>query len=530
MIDNLIPLPAQSAVIPTQPQTEIILCAGIEWDNSYQHCRLFNSETDLLSHVLEKCPSPSEPWHIKQATPISVGKMRVRIPEAETKMMDLNYLAFNNRGIIDRWFYCFITGMEWLSDNSCVLEFEYDVFQNCAYRANYKACYIEQSHIPKSQDTLYSNLFPVNIETGESIVATREHVDFGDWNICFYATEGTTGGALPGQVSQNVYRGCQLWSCKASEYEKANELIDEYTKAGKKDALLTCFMAPDLCLNALTGVSQTITTINVPQNIFEGYKPKNNKLYSYPWMYVLADNNEGKTSIYKFEYGSITATQSLRFQSFGVINTMPAIYSVPLDYKGSATNNSEAMENTGFPICAWSTDSFQAWIAQNKAALALGAFSSISQVGAGVGTAIATGGAGTALGIGQASSGFGSIASQVATMIDKEREPAVAHGKVVSENINAALGLSRVDYYVMSCKAEFAKIADDFFTMYGYPIREVQVPNIVSRSNWNYIKTIDCGFTGDFPPDMMRPFRDIFDKGVTIWHTNDIGNYGLENS
>lgn len=523
-------MPIQGNVIPTQPQTEVILCSGIEWDNSYKHCRLFNSVDDLYSHVLSKCPTPGEPYHITQATPISTGKMRVKIPEADTKMMGLNYLAFNNRGIADRWFFCFITGMDWLSDNSCVLEFEYDIFQNCAYRTDWKACYIEQSHIPKSQDVLYSNLFPVNIETGEPICVSREHVDFGDWNICFYATQGTTGSALPGQVSQNVYRGCQLWSCKASEYEKANELIDAYTTAGKVDALLTCFMSPDLCLNSLTGTSQTITVVDAPANLFEGYKPKNNKLYSYPWIYVIADNNEGKTTTYKFEYSSNTTANRLRFQSFGVINTMPAIYSVPLDYKGTATNNLEAMENTGFPVCAWSSDSFQAWIAQNKSALALGAVSSVGSIVGGAGLAAATGGLTAVAGGGLAGSGISGIANQIATISDKEREPAVAHGKVVSENINAALGLSRVDYYVMSSKAEFAKIADDYFTMFGYPIRAVQSPNITSRSNWNYIKTVDCGFSGDYPPDMMKPFRDIFDNGVTIWHTNDIGNYGLDNN
>ena len=30
--------------------------------------------------------------------------------------------------------------------------------------------------------------------------------------------------------------------------------------------------------------------------------------------------------------------------------------------------------------------------------------------------------------------------------------------------------------------------------------------------------------------DDMRKLQAIFDRGVTIWHTNDIGNYSLENN
>lgn len=523
---DFINLPTQGEVISRPPVTEIYLCAGIEWKSDYQHCRLFANESSLLSHVISKCPTRDRPYHITDATPISTGQANVKIPEVETRLMNLNYIAFNNRGFVDRWFFAFITDIVWLSDNSATIKFEMDVFQNCAYRANYYSCYIEQSHIPKANDVRYSNLYPVNIETGESKVRSREQSKFGNWNICFYVTEGTTGAPFGGDVSNNVYRTGTLWSCALGDYERANSLVAEYTEANKKDALLTCFMAPDLCVNALQGTSQQVTNVDMPANVFDGYVPKNEKVYSYPWVYVMADNNEGKTGIYQFEYSGGADPNRIAFQSFGIIATLPAVYTAPLNYKGASPNQSEAMINNGFPLCAWSTDSFQAWIAQNKGSLALGAVGTLAKMGAGA-VGVATGNVGG--GARAFASSFQDIGSQVAQIYDKEREPRQAHGKFLSENVNAALGLSRVDYYVMSCSGQFAKIADDYFTMFGYPIREIQTPNLNARPYWNYIKTVGANFTGDFQPDMIKKFNDIFDHGVTIWHVNDIGNYGRVN-
>ena len=68
--------------------------------------------------------------------------------------------------------------------------------------------------------------------------------------------------------------------------------------------------------------------------------------------------------------------------------------------------------------------------------------------------------------------------------------------------------------------------------MYGYKVNELKEPDILSRPNWNYLKTINCNFTGvDIPEKDMETIKSIFDNGVTLWHhANTMYNYDADNS
>ena len=85
--------------------------------------------------------------------------------------------------------------------------------------------------------------------------------------------------------------------------------------------------------------------------------------------------------------------------------------------------------------------------------------------------------------------------------------------------------------YKMSIKEEYAKIIDNFFSMFGYKVNVVKVPNITGRTNWNYVKTIDCNFTGDIPQEDLNIIRSAFNNGITLWHNaSTMYNYGNSNN
>ena len=54
-------------------------------------------------------------------------------------------------------------------------------------------------------------------------------------------------------------------------------------------------------------------------------------------------------------------------------------------------------------------------------------------------------------------------------------------------------------YYKMTIKQEYARIIDNWFTMYGYKVNRLATPNIHKRSNWDYIKTIQVNLEGNIP-------------------------------
>jgi hypothetical protein len=81
-------------------------------------------------------------------------------------------------------------------------------------------------------------------------------------------------------------------------------------------------------------------------------------------------------------------------------------------------------------------------------------------------------------------------------------------------------GVGSLDYYFahMTIKAQAAKRIDDYFTMFGYKVNALKVPELHSRSNWNYIQTIDVNIDGAIPADDMKKLKSIYNNGVTLWH------------
>ena len=70
----------------------------------------------------------------------------------------------------------------------------------------------------------------------------------------------------------------------------------------------------------------------------------------------------------------------------------------------------------------------------------------------------------------------------------------------------------------MSVKSEYAKIIDDYFTMYGYKVNSLKIPNITGRTYWNYVKTIGCNFEGNIPQGDLNEIKNMFNRGITLWH------------
>lgn len=78
-------------------------------------------------------------------------------------------------------------------------------------------------------------------------------------------------------------------------------------------------------------------------------------------------------------------------------------------------------------------------------------------------------------------------------------------------------------------QSEYRRKLTDFFNMYGYQYNEVKVPNLHTRQYWNYVQTEGANITGNFDKNDINRLNKIFDEGITLWHTNDMYNYDLQN-
>lgn len=538
----MINLPVQGGVAPRNPETKLRLYSGVPWSDEYEHVRLYSSKAELLDH-LESYRRNIPGVDLSHLAPIRVGNYDIRVPFTEMKALNLNYLAFQNAGISNEWVFCFIDSIEWLSEKTTRINFSLDVFQNNFYNTNIKPCFVEYHHIPRREDGIGVNLVPVNLEAGETIVSQHKKLNLTPTDCCIFVTRGTVEQSwFDGRVENGVYCWGSIGHYDVTTddgLEKINGLLKEYNDQGAQDAVIGLFMSPKLCIGALGGkeIKPKTTSMQISGNAFEGYKPKNKKLYSYPWLYCLADNNQGNTHIYRYEY-SYNQDKSIEFNSYGTIATLPQVLTAPKNYKTRENLAhglmNEALINSSFPMCSFSSDTYRAWLAQNKSSIALSQVQTAVNSTIGLGTSIA-GLAGGSLqgginGASKTTSAFWDALGMLANQTDRSRNAGVTHGKALSENVMTGIKECGVDFYEMSCKRQFAEMADSFFEQFGYPINKITMPNLRSRSRWNYVKTSHCGFTGNIDLDQLKKLRKIFDNGVTLWHTDDIGNYSLSNN
>lgn len=495
-------------------QSTVKLCAGIPWTNNYNHVRLFDSKSDLYSYVDSKAVHT-----INNCAPVKMGRLRIKVAYNEMEAMKCNYCMIQNNPYDSTWYYYFITKTEWASNSSTWITIEYDVFQNTFYDLTIKQGFVERMHIAKSDDTIGANIVPDSLPKAEAIAYDKYHIGYGGSYIGLLVTELPSGSPATefNRMRNNVYSGLIYAYYPASDYETVNNLLTEYQNA--PDAVIAITMIPGLC------VEDTTTDLNIPcKSSYDfGFTPKNNKLYTYPYSYILADNNYGTTENYKWEYLNLNSSGNARFQGIGFGYPYPFVVTRPIYYRQvtSIGNDYEyAIVTSNFPICSWASDVFKAWWAQNKNAVTIGAF----------GDAVNSLVSGLSFNFQGMTQGITNIQQTAGHMLDLMNVPHQAHGKSTADGFALAVERNETSYFCMGPTPEMARIIDDYWTAYGYPINEITTPLLKSRSSWNYVKMSDCGFTGNVELEYLQGIRDIFNNGVTLWHTNDIGNYGLSNN
>jgi len=92
-------------------------------------------------------------------------------------------------------------------------------------------------------------------------------------------------------------------------------------------------------------------------------------------------------------------------------------------------------------------------------------------------------------------------------------------------------GWKNMHFYVMvkTVREEYATQLTNYFKMFGYKVNKLEVPNTKSRQYYNYIKTVDANIIGNIPSNDLNVIKGIFDKGVTIWHSENVGDYSVNN-
>ena len=537
------------------PSSTIKLYKDVPLDTTYDHTIWFKTRASQTSYF--NALVGTKTYENQYYTRVKKGV--IRIAEQADNIYDYNYLSFKNPityvsqqhpiPASGKTFYCFITYVEYINNNVTEVGFEIDPMQTWLVGIDYTLgqSFVEREHA--ATDVIGDNIIDEGLDLGPMVYSDCTYANENATNkIIVAATFDDQYNEVTGDLYGGVYSGLKL-----NKFDTPNQVNNFINGAGAKiNGIVSIFYAPsNVVTNPNTPMLESAFYISAVYGNFGSYTPVNNKLYTYPYNYLYVTNFQTKSAIYKYEFFHDVVGNSLKFLLCGAYDCNPVMVLAPYNYNGqNGYNFTEMLTLSGWPQCAFNVDIYKAWLAQSKAALpyeiagtALSAFGGIASAGINYGIQNAS----VPLGIDQPVSG----ASLGVSVVQGVERALVSAGTVVLNHLgqkasmqelakeprggsagNTMFALNKIDFgfYNVRVREEYAKIIDEYFSMYGYACHRVKVPNIHVRARWTYTKTVGCKIHGSMPADIEDTICKIFDHGITFWRNgDDIGKYHLAN-
>ena len=530
-------------IMAITPQTDIyLLKCPIEADNRNQinfanATAQYNYFASLPKLVIDNCT-----YQRKDDV--------MRLPYHIDDIINYNYVMYRNEAYGNKWFYAFITNMEYSSDHMTFVTIKTDVFQTWQFDLTYMKSFVEREHV--NSDTIGEHTIPENFELGDYV--TNEgfnHIVVSPTNntsICMQVTstrlerDNWETVTMPSndRIYNGIPQGCQIYAFALTQADLAKMygVIGVYDSYGKGDAILSLFLVPttattwttgtisggalddtELRMPATSNALNSYATQTPPQvgTTINGYTPKNKKLFTYPYNCLYLSNNNGSDVVFHYEdfIGNAPA-----FNQYMAVDQGGSVFIAPTNSKKNVTSGTGDCWNEGIslgklPQISWLSNYYLNWEAQNATNIQVQTtLDALNWAGSTIGMMV-TGGA-------MQSSGVMGLAGSVANTMQQIKQakmtPEQAKGNINAGSIAYSAGEIGYRFNRMSIKAEYARIVDDYWTAFGYKVNAFKVPNITGRAYWNYVKTIGANIEGNIPQADMDEIKEMFDRGITIWH------------
>ena len=531
-----------------EPNSTVYLMKNVPLDPTYQHTVLFSSKEQQANTFLGY--TTGDLTFVNQSYQRH-GRGYIKIATNVGNVLNCNYMMFRNYNsetmTYDRWFYAFVTDVEYVNEATTLIRYEIDIMQTWLFDYSLDPVFVEREH--SSTDVAGDNLLDEPIDYGDYIFRNFDVLppfkyESGNMGVAIYFTSQMVNGekvVYGGKCLQGVFAG------GGYTYLKTPAAVDAWFTANADllpDNIIGICMIP----NALAPESDTGQSTFTPApyranfrpsskfGTFDGYVPKNNKIRTYPYTGYYMTNGTGSSKIYHYEDFTDTSVMP-EFRVYCNSLMGGDAFVAPVNYKGTKSipssggveteaNFNEAISVGGFPMCSYSYDAFKAWWAQNQGSFLAGMTSQLTGAGATGLVALATAANPIAGLVGAGISVFAGVTSALGTVRDKQAMPGQLLGDA---SVNTAMGSGFFGIWggEITIRKQYAIIIDQYWSKFGYPCRQVKVPNRNARANWNYVKTQGCEFTGSIPASDAEAIKAIYDNGVTFWNNiNNVGKYG----
>lgn len=537
-----------------QPNTNIKILKNAPLDADYINTLWFDSLDSQRNYFTSLTK-----YNLSEHSYQRVNKDTMRVQIKVENLYDCNYLMFQNASFGDKWFYAFITKVDYINDITAEITYNIDVMQTWLFEVELNKSFVIREHT--ETDEIGDNLVPETLELGDYISddmlvpSNSEGVPIiSRHSIVVAAPFDKEYNNIDGSMYGGIYSGLcyNAFPLTNDGAVECTEFISGASTRFLEDQIVGVFILPTAFL---TGRLEPIRTYNVSfdklnSNMFgaTGHHIRNNKLYTYPYNFLYCSNLQGASTAFKYEFFD---SDKCHFDLSGDCSCDPRIVIEPRNYKGVVANYDEKMVLSGYPQCSYNTDSFKAWIAQQGVSLpftimssAVGAYGSLAMgaemvnnpnwaygnasflegtynnaiIRQGINQKIVNAQIGTDL--------MGTFVSGLQHALS----PYQSHGASMGGSA-IAIGIQNFMFMHKHITEEFAIKIDSFFDRFGYAVRELKTPNRNVRPHWTYLQTMGCTIKGSIPCDDALRICQIYDNGVTFWkNPREVGHYELDNS
>lgn len=619
--------------MPTFAPQGILHIGTVPFDNSYKHTVLKNWATEEAM-AGEFAQQLNNTYTEDTYTYIRLNNS-IRVNFNAEKLYRFNYCMFQNANYTNslnknKWFYAFITEINYINESCTELVIEIDVIHSFWFEFHLEQCFVEREHV--DSDEIGEHLvpepsFPVEYEYADLHIESMKpryvvlsanayprynHLPGAGFN--HNSANGTRplSGSVTGGYAHHMYQNF-MNACTYIIYDLYDSVsmsrfwqdIRFFNTTGGAETLSDAFLIPADCVaNTATDIIQLPIRYGEPTDVdyeqyvytlrenapvakndksitqylnFRSYIPKNNKMYIYPYYYIEFGDYSGRIEEYRYEFftKAILAPHTVHFIDSRVINGECIGYISPKDYMGITSETPDADEVGTYYVkpftydygnkISWTYSTFENYMAQNQLSNTIAVLGGIASVAGGVAGGMLKQAEGVTNEIASASQkasnmlswgagnpthyggnrtmrvmneefrnlpvlgGLATLGATAANIDRMKHIPNESRGNIAG-NSKFQQGYGGYYYASKRLRPEFAKIIDDYMTMYGYEVDCIKVPEIFSRTGWNFVKCANSDNHGAVPAEFLKLFNDILNSGITFWHNWNIGDYSISNS
>lgn len=560
--------------MPLEPSTVGRLIKTIDFSSDYEHVVLFDSPDEQYQYFAAK-----EGKAFSRNSYVRVNSRRIKLSMKFGDVCNYSYLMFRNAEHDTRWWYAFIDSVEYINEASVEITFSLDVMQSYMFDYELGECFVEREH--SVTDVIGENIVAEDIEIGPYVFGEgvspiisddRETNNSGQLtmnDLCLvmvYNPALLDIDRLANLVSakiwaENIYSGVYQGvrfavfdvfesAAKAADFIKEADNVMTCLNTISFGGFICAFMYPRMFIpdtkywdEAQYDNTRVHMFLNRPTS-FSGYVPKNNKLYTAPYMMATLSNHRGNAKDFAFELcGNATDDTTdygkMGFCVEGNLSVTPGVMAYPMLYLGHSLYIEGAVTIDDYPQATWGADGLTEWASNNlfRTALMAGAIGAVGGVGA-TATALPAASApafsealiAKAKGAGAAFSRVTSsppIMAATADALYSSTTKGHVYGSGAGDVVFGNASGREISARIKRITEANARRIDKYLSRYGYATRAVKVPNRDSRPYWNYVKTKGAVVvSAKMPATVCDVIRAVYDSGVTFWRANAvIGDY-----